>query len=146
MRIAGEGAPEIVDRLKQHSSVTFLGFLSSQAIIEETVACHFVPVLYDPSRVINRFAASNKLAETLSIGRPVILNTRIEIAREFAGASCLVETPYAQAAAVAPKLRALAADPDAYGQACNAARRLYDVNYSWEEAKAEIARGIDRRR
>ena len=136
LRIAGEGAPEIVDSLKRHSSVTFLGFLDSRAIIEETVACHFVPVLYDPTRVINRFAASNKLAEALSIGRPAILNTELEIAREFTGAGCLVETPYAQATAVAPKLRALAADPDAYGQACNAARRLYDANYSWDEVKA----------
>jgi hypothetical protein len=127
----------VPEGFRRHSSVTFLGFLDSRAIIEETVACHFVPVLHDPSRVINRFAASNKLAEALSIGRPAILNTELEIAREFATASCLVETSYAQAAAVAPKLRALAADPDAYAQACNAARRLYDVHYSWEKVRAD---------
>jgi glycosyltransferase involved in cell wall biosynthesis len=137
LRVAGEGAPEIVDRLKQHSSVTFLGFLDSRAIIEETVTCHFVPVLYDPSRVINRFAASNKLAEALSIGRPAILNTELEIARELAGACCLVETSYAQAASVAPKLRALVTDPDAYAEACIGARRLYDANYNWEKVRAD---------
>jgi glycosyltransferase involved in cell wall biosynthesis/O-antigen/teichoic acid export membrane protein len=137
LRIAGEGAPVIVDRLKQLSSVTYLGFLDSQAILDETIACHFVAALYDPSRVINRFAASNKLAEALSIGRPAILNTELEIAKELAGACCIVETPYAQAAGIAPTLRALAADTGAYARACSSARQLYDENYSWEKVKTD---------
>lgn len=137
LRIAGEGAPEIVDELKRHSSVTYLGFLDSRAVIEETMGCHFVPVLYDPSRVINRFAASNKLAEALSIGRPMILNEELEIAREFAGATCIVSTRYADAGTIAPKLRALAFDPAAYTRACDAARQLYDLNYDWKKVRTD---------
>lgn len=137
LRIAGEGAPEIVDELKRLSSVTYLGFLDSRAVIEETMGCHFVPVLYDPSRVINRFAASNKLAEALSIGRPMILNEELEIAREFAGAACIISTRYADAGTIAPKLRAMAFDSAAYAQACDAARQLYDLNYDWKKVKID---------
>jgi glycosyltransferase involved in cell wall biosynthesis len=137
LRIAGEGAPEIVDELKRLSSVTYLGFLDSGAVIEETMRCHFVPVLYDPSRVINRFAASNKLAEALSIGRPMILNEELEIAKEYAGASCIIDTSYARVATIAPKLRTLALDPSAYAEACRTARQLYDLNYDWAKVRAD---------
>ena len=137
LRIAGEGAAEIVERIKQVPSVTFLGFLSSADVMEETLRAHFVPVLYDPSRVINRFAASNKLAETLSAGRPMILNEEMEIAKDLAGGPGIISTPYATAAGIAPRLRALAADPAAYALACDAARQLYNQHYDWQKVKSD---------
>lgn len=137
LRIAGEGAAEIVDRIKQFPQVTFLGFLSSAAVMEETLRAHFVPVLYDPSRIINRFAASNKLAETLSAGRPMILNEEMEIAKDLAGGPGIISTPYAQAAMIAPRLRALAADPAAYRLACDSARQLYDRHYDWTKVRRD---------
>ncbi len=137
LRIAGEGAAEIVDRIKQVPQVTFLGFLSSADVMEETLRCHFVPVLYDPSRVINRFAASNKLAETLSAGRPMILNEEMEIAKDLAGGPGIISTPYASAASIAPQLRALATDPAAYLLACDGARRLYNLHYDWARVRSD---------
>ena len=137
LRIAGEGAAEIVERIRQIPSVTFLGFLSSADVMAETLRAHFVPVLYDPSRVINRFAASNKLAETLSAGRPMILNEEMEIARDLAGGPGIISTPYAAAAGIAPRLRALAADPAAYALACDAARQLYNQHYDWQKVKSD---------
>lgn len=137
LRIAGEGAAEIVDRIKQMPSVTFLGFQSSAAVMEETLRAHFVPVLYDPTRIINRFAASNKLAETLAAGRPMILNEEMEIAKDLAGGPGIISTPYAQAATIAPKLRALAADPAAYKRACDNARQLYNAHYDWAKVTGD---------
>lgn len=137
LRIAGEGAAEIVERIRQIPSITFLGFLSSSAVMEETLRAHFVPVLYDPSRVINRFAASNKLAETLSAGRPMILNEEMEVAKDLAGGPGIISTPYAQAAKIAPRLRALAADPAAYKRACDSARQLYNTHYDWEKVRRD---------
>jgi len=137
LRIAGEGAAEIVDRIKQFPQVTFLGFLSSAAVMEETLRSHFVPVLYDPSRIINRFAASNKLAETLSAGRPMILNEEMEIAKDLADGPGIISTAYAQAATIAPRLRALAADPAAYKLACDSARQLYNTHYDWTKVRSD---------
>jgi glycosyltransferase involved in cell wall biosynthesis len=137
LRIAGEGAAEIVERIKQFPQVAFLGFLSSAAVMDETLQSHFVPVLYDPSRIINRFAASNKLAETLSAGRPMILNEEMEIAKDLAGGPGIINTPYAQAAMIAPRLRALANDPEAYKLACDSARQLYDTHYDWAKVRRD---------
>lgn len=142
LRIAGEGAAEIVDRIKQFPQVTFLGFLSSAQVMEETLRSHFVPVLYDPSRVINRFAASNKLAETLSAGRPMILNEEMEIAKDLAGGPGIISVPYSQASGVAPRLRALAADPAGYKLACDAARQLYETHYDWATVRRDSLRAL----
>jgi glycosyltransferase involved in cell wall biosynthesis len=135
IRIAGEGAPEIVDQLKQVASITYLGFVDSKAIIEETRQCHFVPVLYDPARTINRLAAPNKLAEALSIGRPIILNSELEIANMVAGYHCVIDTKYSEAATIAAKLRMMAADASAYSMACANARQTYQTHYSWERTR-----------
>lgn len=137
LRIAGEGAAEIVERIKQFPQVTFLGFLSSAEVMEETLRSHFVPVLYDPSRIINRFAASNKLAETLSAGRPMILNEEMEIARDLAGGPGIISVPYSQAAGIAPRLRGLVADPAGYRLACDSARQLYDTHYDWTKVRSD---------
>jgi glycosyltransferase involved in cell wall biosynthesis len=96
-----------------------------------------VPVLYDPSRVINRFAASNKLAEALSIGRPVILNDELEIANELPDAVCIIRVHYVEADDVGSRLRALIKDPAKYAEACVEARRVYEANYDWEIARRD---------
>jgi glycosyltransferase involved in cell wall biosynthesis len=137
LRIAGEGAPDIVATLKANPSVTYLGFLTSQEILEETKRCHFVPVLYDPSRIINRFAASNKLAEALSTGRPVILNDELEVAKELTDATCVIRVSYTEAGDISSRLRTIVKDPAQYAEACADARRIYDAHYNWEKAKMD---------
>ena len=136
VRIAGEGSREIVDAIRA-SKATYLGFLPSSEIYRETQACHFVPVLYDPSRLINRFSASNKLAETLSLGRPLIINHEMEVARDLGNGPGLLKTEYTNAERIAPRLRALLADDSAYALACRHARDVYDTFYDREVMRAQ---------
>jgi glycosyltransferase involved in cell wall biosynthesis len=131
LRIAGEGSDEIVRELRAHPRVRYLGFLDHDAVIEETRRCHVVPALYDPARVINRFAASNKLAEALAIGRPVLLNAEMEIARQFEGSSCAITGRYAGIAESWPRVERLLGDRHAYREACAEARRQFEQRYAW---------------
>jgi glycosyltransferase involved in cell wall biosynthesis len=131
LRIAGEGSPAIVTELKSNSRLVYLGFLDHNRVLEETRRSHFVSALYDPDRIINRFAASNKLAEALSVGRPVILNTEMEIAKDFHSDPCVVALPYTQAATGGSRLIELYDDRTAYLDACSRARAAYDGRYSW---------------
>ena len=48
--------------------------MPNEDVIAETARCDFSAALYDPIRPINRFAASNKIAEALAVGRPLIIN------------------------------------------------------------------------
>jgi len=136
VRIAGEGSREILDAIRA-SKATYLGFLPSSEIYRETQACHFVPVLYDPSRLINRFSASNKLAETLSLGRPMIINHELEVARDLGDGPGLLKTGYVNADRIAPRLRALLADGNSYALACRHARDVYDAFYDREVMRAQ---------
>lgn len=135
VRIAGEGSQEIVAEIERCKTATFLGFLRSSDVIEETRRCHFVPVLYDPSREINRFAASNKLAEAMAIGRPVLMNEELEAAKAMAGLNCVINTKYKDAGLAADRLREMIAAPNIYSDACAEARRYYEEVYSWEKVK-----------
>jgi glycosyltransferase involved in cell wall biosynthesis len=131
LRVAGEGSDEIIRVLRAHPRVTYLGFLDHAAVLEETRQCHIVPALYDPVRAINRFAASNKLAEALAIGRPVLINSELEIARQFSDRACAMTAPYAEIARYWPQVERLIDDWPAYLRACADARREFERAYAW---------------
>ena len=57
----------------------YLGILDYAACIEEMEKSHFIPAFYKPNTEININAASNKLAESLAIGRPLLLNDEMRI-------------------------------------------------------------------
>jgi glycosyltransferase involved in cell wall biosynthesis len=136
LRVAGDGAEEIVSLLRSKPNVEFLGFLDHDRIMVETARCHIVPALYDPRRPINRFAAPNKLAEALAVGRPVLINQEILISESLADMACAVITPYVNVANVGDQLKTLVDDPARYTQACMQARNVYDDRYAWEVARA----------
>ncbi len=142
LRVAGEGSADIVEELRRSPNITCLGFLNHQAVLEETKHCHFVAALYDPARVINRFAASNKFAEALAVGRPVLVNCEMEVAKGLLGNPCLIAPPYVLASEVGERLVALVEDRDAYSEACRRARAVYDEFYEWNRVREQIRLAI----
>lgn len=142
LRVAGEGSPEIIAKLKATPRVTYLGFLDHHAILAETAQAHLIPALYDPARLINRFAASNKLAEALAVGRPILINSEMMIAREFGDAGCVIKAPYQEVGGCAAALHAFVRSADAYRRACGEARELYQRLYAWDVAEAAMREAI----
>lgn len=142
LRVAGEGSEEIVRALRAHPRVRYLGFLDHDAVLEETRNCHVVPALYDPARAINRFAASNKLAEALAIGRPVLLNSELAVADRFSGMAFAISAPYADMARTWPSVERLIDDWPAYVAACNDARREFERTYAWAPVQRAIVAAL----
>jgi glycosyltransferase involved in cell wall biosynthesis len=142
LKIAGEGSDEIIAAVKRHRNVTFLGYIENSLVLEETKHCHFVAALYDPSRVINRFAASNKVAEALAVGRPVLVNCEMEVAKGLKGNPCMIAPPYSQSSEIGERLIALVDDCDAYSEACRRARAVYDEFYGWDRVREQIRLAI----
>lgn len=138
--IAGEGDKDLLDDINVSPRVEYLGFVSHDEIMEETAKCHFVSALYDPSRSINRYAASNKLAEALATGRPTLINSEMEIRSDLEIFNCLVALPYADVRrGAASAMRELVNGPQGeYVSACENARRAYESLYSWDEARREM--------
>ncbi len=144
LRIAGEGAPDIIDYLRSQERVKYLGFLEYKDSLEETRKCHFVPALYRPSTIINRYAASNKLAEALAIGRPLILNDEMKITEMFGETDAVISRPFTTLNEAAGAILTLSDDPKKYHSASTSARKLYEKYYRWETAH-ETMLGVFRR-
>lgn len=134
LRIAGEGADDIMEYLKGHSRVIFLGFVEYAKSLEETKNCHFIPAFYRPTTIINQYAASNKIAEALAMGRPLVLNSEIKLVAEFGKKSCILDEKFGDIEETAKAIRALFGDRDAYMRATKEARKLYEERYAWHIA------------
>ena len=130
--LAGEGDPELVEEAAGAERIDYRGYLKNERVIEETAKCDFVAALYDPIRPINRFAASNKIAEALAVGRPLIINEEQEIVALLREYDCAVIATYADAGRLGPVLRELRRDSRRYEAMCKRARDAYESHYSWE--------------
>jgi glycosyltransferase involved in cell wall biosynthesis len=140
VRIAGEGRADIIDAVRRQVRVEYVGYLSHDQILRESKEADFIAALYDPSRIINRYAASNKIAEALAVGRPVIVNSELAIAEYLRDRQCSVQIPYGELATSGDRLWRLRNNIGAYAGLCEAARNAYDVDYSWEQTVQHIAR------
>ena len=145
LTLAGEGSPELVEQIKQTPRTRYLGFVTHEEIMAETARAHVVTALYDPVRPINRFAASNKLSEALSCGRPVLVNSEMVITQSLSEHDCLITVPYAAigSRAVAEMQAMMADDGLRYRAMCAAARRAFEERYTWEKARAAMAAAIE---
>jgi len=142
LTIAGEGDDELVRLIRETPRTTFLGFVGHDRVMQETANCHIVSALYDPRRPINRYAASNKLAEALSLGRPALVNSEMLITEDLAPYQCLVVVPYNDVAKeVAERLRQLVMEDGCgnYRRMSQATRRAYEELYDWRIARAGMA-------
>lgn len=127
--VAGEGDPELQAQLRGTRNVEYLGFRNHAEIIGLTEECDYVAAFYDPARTINRYAASNKIAEALAVGRPVLTNVELEVAPGLVAAGAAIAVPYARIAEIGAMLVELRDAPARYAAAGLAARRHYDAYY-----------------
>lgn len=142
LSLAGEGDQEVRHFAEKHGRVDWLGFLSHSEVIDATRRCGFVAALYDPSRPINRYAASNKIAEGLAVGRPVIVNSELEIVKNLRSYGCILEAPYHEIGQLVPQLQRLVDDAHDYRTMSVAARRAYEDLFDWKVVRGHAERVV----
>lgn len=140
VRIAGDGDEEIV-RAILDSPCEYLGFLSHEEVLTETRNAHFVAAFYDPVRPINRAAAPNKLAESLSAGRPVLMNPEVRIGQSRQVRESILHLPYPRdeqdfAERTVAAIEGLSEEN--YLSMCETARSSYESHYSWPSTHAAM--------
>lgn len=142
LSLAGEGDQEVRAFAEGHGRVDWLGFLSHSEVIDATRRCGFVSALYDPARPINRYAASNKIAEGLALGRPIIVNSELEIVKNLRPYGCILEAPYHKIGQLVSQLQHLADDFDAYRAMTEAARSAYEDLFDWKIVRKEAEKVV----
>ena len=136
--LAGRGDARLLAELASREGVEACGYVSHEEVIAMTVQCDYVCALYDPARPINRYAASNKIAEALAVGRPLLINRELEIARLLAPYECTICVAYDDVRDVGRRLLELRANVEEYRSMCVRARRAYEDHYSWHRVRDEI--------
>jgi glycosyltransferase involved in cell wall biosynthesis len=140
--IAGDGDPSIhqlVDeKVKVLPNLIYKGYVANSEAIELTQQCDLVFANYKANRVINIFAASNKIAEALCTGRPVIINQEIKISKIIQQYDCGVVEAFGDIDGIINKLQRYRSEKGLYEQESKNARQLYDEQYSWEQVQQSI--------
>ncbi|WP_440875551.1 glycosyltransferase [Thalassotalea sp. PLHSN55] len=131
--IAGEGDDEIVKKVSSVPNCKYFGFLDHEKVLELTKSADYVFAHYSPHRIINRYAAPNKLAESLAVGRPVIINKEALVSRLVVESNCGIVTKYGDAESI--KQEILALEDNEFDCMCERARNLFEKEYSWEKVK-----------
>lgn len=138
LMVAGEGDATIIEKCKHNKRIKYLGFLKQDDILAYTAQADIVCALYDPVREINRYAASNKVAEALALGRPVLINREVFISSEIEEFGAGMVVPYDDIPGVGSALSDFVADEVSYNAASKSARNLYDLRYDWLKVKEYV--------
>jgi glycosyltransferase involved in cell wall biosynthesis len=136
--VAGEGDSRLIAELQSTCGVRYLGFLGHDDVMGETRKCNFVAAFYDPVRPINRLAASNKIAEALALGMPILVNVEMEISGILKSADCAVLLPYPELPNLAEHIRKSVCSEGRYHEMCANARSLYEREYDWEMVRKSM--------
>jgi len=134
--VVGEGDPKLIEIMKNHKKCDYRGFIPYKDSISLLKEAHFVYIHYSPERLINRFAAPNKLPESLAAGRIPIINSEIVLSKKVVDFDCGVVSSYGDEDSLYEKITALRKSPLKYQSMCTNARRLFDKEYSWVSIKA----------
>ncbi len=130
--VVGEGDPKLIDRIKSHSQCEFMGYVSYKKSIELLKDAHFVYIHYSPERIINRFAAPNKLSESLAVGRIPIINSEIILSSKVVDMECGVVTDYGDDELLISAILDLANNNAQFQDMCVRGRELFEEEYSWK--------------
>jgi glycosyltransferase involved in cell wall biosynthesis len=133
--VAGEGDELIRQEVADTPNVEYLGFCTHGQVIEATRGCDYVAAFYDPARAINRYAASNKIAEALAVGRPVLTNTELLVAPGLLREGVAIALPYAQIHDIGSRMVAHFAAREDYMATSRRARALYEMEYHSTEVR-----------
>lgn len=68
--------------LERSKSVTVYSRMTQRDVLKMCAGVHLVYAFYEPSRLINRQAAPNKIFDAMASARPVLLNSEIETSRQ----------------------------------------------------------------
>ncbi len=133
--VAGEGSDEIIEKIKNCENIEYKGFLNHKEVLELTKDSDFVFAHYSPHREINRFAAPNKLAEALAVGRPVIINSEAKISELVSRKKCGVVTSYDDVKDIISNIKKITENEGVYKEMSIKSRELFEAEYSWSLVK-----------
>ena len=139
MVIGGSGTLRITIEgvARSNPAIRYIGSVSADEALRITWASDLILAMMDPSNPNNVVGTPGKIINALSVGRPVLTNEGLNIARKVKDAGCGLVVPYAKVALVEALKRARD-DPKLLAEMGRNGRSLYEREYSWTRSRNEL--------
>ena len=127
------------DVFAKHDKVEFHGILTSRESLELAASCDAIFAFYAPYTVNHRLASPNKMYDAMAVGRPLITNDEIGIARSISdnqlGFSCAYDDVESLRAIVCDLVR----HRDRLPTFATRARKLFLQGHTWQTMEERLA-------
>jgi glycosyltransferase involved in cell wall biosynthesis len=133
LMIAGFGRLEkhFLNFIKAKKNILFLGRISYQEVLNCTMKCDCVVVLYDP-RIPNMvYASPNKLFEAMMCGKPVVVSAGTVMASTVWREKCGLVVNYSDLNELKRAIELLKNNPDLASSLGKNGRKAYLEKYNW---------------
>lgn len=128
--VAGNGEKEIVENIINNEKTEYLGWLSYNEIILKTLESDFIFRFSDPNDPRTKTASPNKLFEAMMCGKPIIMNSEMEISKIVEEEKCGIIVPYGNVNAIKESIIHLK-DSNLRDELGLNGRNAYENKYSW---------------
>ncbi|MCE5328008.1 MAG: hypothetical protein LLG01_16500 [Planctomycetaceae bacterium] len=122
----------------KHPRVSFKGIVTARQSLELAAACDAVLSYYSPSSTNNLFASPNKIYDALSVGRPVLINREIRVARWVEQHDAGWALAYDDVPALIETLRLLEPARSQLSQRSRRLRELYAGGFTWTKMEERL--------
>lgn len=119
--------------------VSYLGILTPQEALAAAARCDAILAYYLPLSKNNVFASPNKIYDALSIGRPVIINREVTVARFVAENDLGFTCAYDDIASLRTILMSLRANRRVLDDFATRSRQLFLSRFNWGRMEQRMA-------
>jgi len=145
LMIAGFGRLEkhFLNFIKAKKNVIFLGRISYQEVLNRTMKCDCVVVLYDP-RIPNMvYASPNKLFEAMMCGKPVVVSAGTAMASTVWREKCGLVVNYGDVNELKRAIELLKNNPNLALSLGKNGRKAYLEKYNWQTMEKRLLQVYD---
>jgi len=121
-----------------HPKVTFRGIVTAAQSLELASQCDAVLAFYEPTSVNNIYASPNKIYDAMSVGRPVIVNREIRVARWVERHGLGFTCAYEDASALSRIAGSLRTGRAQLPNFAAKARKIFAGRFTWERMEARL--------
>lgn len=133
--IAGRADHKAEEFLKRSQSVTLYSGMTQRDVLNMCAEVHLIYAFYEPSRLINRQAAPNKIFDAMASARPVLINSEIETSRQVCEEWGVgYSAPYYETDKLCEIIKRLNENRNECDEKGFLGYKLFKEKYNWEEA------------
>lgn len=140
-----EKYPAGVREFLMQSGVVQIEAGRSQAeLLQLAATCDLLAALYEPSTAINRKAAPNKVFDAMAVGRPIVVNSEVEVSTRVTDLwRCGYACPYHDPKAISEVFEVILSNPaDAIARG-RRGRDIFETQLNWESVSLRLGERLE---